>query len=104
MLQKPLIRTALVSILLASAACAAAPKKAVAEPKRPAPDDAPLIRAELKDDAELARAIREFYTKYEHRIRMRDGAALFTAVYVPKDTSRTYPILLTRTPYSVAPY
>jgi hypothetical protein len=44
------------------------------------------------------------YTKYEHRIPMRDGVRLFTAVYAPKDTSQTYPILLNRTPYSVAPY
>lgn len=35
---------------------------------------------------------------------MRDGVRLFTAVYVPKDQSRSYPILLTRTPYGVAPY
>ena len=35
---------------------------------------------------------------------MRDGKKLFTAVYVPKDSSQTYPILLTRTPYSVSPY
>ncbi len=44
------------------------------------------------------------YTKYEYRIAMRDGVKLFTAVYVPKDASQTYPILLNRTPYSVAPY
>ena len=35
---------------------------------------------------------------------MRDGVRLFTAVYVPKDTTQTYPDLLDRTPYSVAPY
>src|SRR5947209_13175782 len=35
---------------------------------------------------------------------MRDGKRLFTAVYVPKDQSQTYPILLTRTPYNVKPY
>ena len=35
---------------------------------------------------------------------MRDGIRLFTAIYSPKDTSKTYPILLTRTPYSIAPY
>ena len=35
---------------------------------------------------------------------MRDGVRLFTAVYTPKDTSQPYPFLLTRTPYSVAPY
>jgi putative CocE/NonD family hydrolase len=46
------------------------------------------------------------YTKYEYRIPMRDGVRLFTAVYVPKDASakNPYPILLTRTPYTVAPY
>jgi putative CocE/NonD family hydrolase len=44
------------------------------------------------------------YTKFEYRIPMRDGARLFTAVYVPKDDSKRYPIMLTRTPYSVAPY
>jgi hypothetical protein len=44
------------------------------------------------------------YTKYEHRTPMRDGKRLFTAVYVPKDQSQPYPILLMRTPYSVQPY
>ena len=48
--------------------------------------------------------IREHYTKYEYSIPMRDGVKLFTAVYVPKDDSQPYPILLTRTPYSVKPY
>ena len=32
------------------------------------------------------------YTKYEYMIPMRDGVRLFTAVYVPKDTSEKYPI------------
>lgn len=44
------------------------------------------------------------YTKYEYRIPMRDGKKLFTTVYAPKDDSQTYPILLTRTPYSAGPY
>ena len=35
---------------------------------------------------------------------MRDGIKLFTSVYVPKDDSKKYPILMQRTPYSVAPY
>ncbi len=48
--------------------------------------------------------IKAHYTKYEYRIPMRDGAHLFTSVYIPKDTSRPYPFLMTRTPYSVAPY
>ena len=44
---------------------------------------------------------RSHYTKYEYRIPMRDGVKLFTSVYVPKDASQTYPILMQRTPYSV---
>ena len=48
--------------------------------------------------------IAENYTKQEYRIKMRDGIELFTSVYSPKDTSKAYPILLKRTPYSVRPY
>ena len=48
--------------------------------------------------------VRERYTKYEYRIAMRDGVHLFTSVYVPKDSSRPYPFLIDRTPYSVGPY
>ncbi len=48
--------------------------------------------------------VREHYTKYEFRISMRDGVRLFTAVYVPKNPRQRYPLLMTRTPYSVAPY
>jgi len=51
-----------------------------------------------------AEAVRARYTKYEYRVPMRDGVRLFTSVYVPKDASQRYPVLLTRTPYSVAPY
>ena len=48
--------------------------------------------------------VRAHYVKAEYRVPMRDGKRLFTAVYAPRDTTRRYPILLTRTPYSVAPY
>jgi putative CocE/NonD family hydrolase len=63
---------------------------------------APASRAEEKGKD----AVRARYTKYEYRIPMRDGVKLFTSVYVPKDAgaSKRYPVLLTRTPYSVAPY
>ena len=44
------------------------------------------------------------YLKTEHRVPMRDGTKLFTVVYTPRDSSRSYPIMLTRTPYSVGPY
>jgi putative CocE/NonD family hydrolase len=47
---------------------------------------------------------REHYTKYEFNIPMRDGVHLFTAVYAPKNWDKKYPILLTRTPYSLKPY
>jgi putative CocE/NonD family hydrolase len=49
-------------------------------------------------------SLKEHYTKYEYRIPMRDGKKLFTAVYVPKDASKTYPFLMERTPYSAGPY
>jgi len=48
--------------------------------------------------------VRSTYTKMEYAIPMRDGVKLFTSVYAPKDTSVPYPILLTRTPYSLEPY
>ena len=48
--------------------------------------------------------IASHFNKHEYMIPMRDGVKLFTAVYTPKDTSENYPILLTRTPYDVAPY
>jgi putative CocE/NonD family hydrolase len=48
--------------------------------------------------------IRLHYVKQEHMIPMRDGTKLFTAVYLPRDTSKTYPILMKRTPYSCTPY
>ncbi len=35
---------------------------------------------------------------------MRDGVKLFTAVYVPKDTTRPFPIMFERTPYAIEPY
>lgn len=44
------------------------------------------------------------YTKKEYEIPMRDGITLFTQVYMPKDDSKKYPILMKRTCYSVRPY
>ena len=48
--------------------------------------------------------VRASYEKREVRIPMRDGVTLFTSIYIPRDTSRSYPIMLSRTPYGVAPY
>jgi putative CocE/NonD family hydrolase len=58
--------------------------------EKPAPPDEDYVKAH--------------YTKYEYRIPMRDGVKLFTSVYMPKDMSVTYPIMVDRTPYSVGPY
>jgi len=53
---------------------------------------------------ELAEYIKNNYAKREMQIPMRDGVKLFTSIYEPKDKSQKYPILMNRTPYSVAPY
>jgi hypothetical protein len=50
------------------------------------------------------RQTRAKYIKREYRIPMRDGVTLFTQVYIPRDTSQSYPFLIQRTPFSVQPY
>src|SRR5690606_15379592 len=51
----------------------------------------------------LSEYIQAHYEKREVRIPMRDGISLFTAIYTPKNRSKTYPIMIYRTPYSVKP-
>jgi hypothetical protein len=48
--------------------------------------------------------VKDHYTKKEVVIPMRDGTKLHTTIFSPKDTSKEYPILMTRTPYSSRPY
>jgi putative CocE/NonD family hydrolase len=48
--------------------------------------------------------IRQNFTKIERTISMRDGVKLFTAIYMPKEKGKKYPVLLNRTPYTVSPY
>lgn len=55
------------------------------------------------DTAAIAR-MKARYSKTEVRIRARDGVQLFTSIYAPRDTTRAYPILMSRTPYGIAPY
>jgi putative CocE/NonD family hydrolase len=86
----PLFRVLRVSALVA-AALLSAPPNLVARPAQATTES-------------LAESLRGHYTKREVRIPMRDGVKLFTAIYTPKDASRTYPILMQRTPYSVHPY
>ncbi|MBW2454165.1 MAG: CocE/NonD family hydrolase [Deltaproteobacteria bacterium] len=89
-------------LCLTTTACgSAAQPRGPASPAQPRP---PLIQDELESPKQIAAAIRAHYTKYEYRIPMRDSQRLFTAVFVPKDRSHAYPIMLLRTPYSVGPY
>ncbi|MBK6827940.1 MAG: CocE/NonD family hydrolase [Chitinophagaceae bacterium] len=48
--------------------------------------------------------MKENYDKFEYFIPMRDGVKLFTLVYMPKDRSKTYPILMNRTCYNASGY
>ncbi len=57
---------------------------------------------------QVAEFVRTHYAKHEYRIPMRDGVKLYAAVYTPisdqfKD-SGPFPFLMSRTPYSCAPY
>jgi putative CocE/NonD family hydrolase len=63
------------------------------------PGSAPRVQPSQRPGSVEAR-----YKKYEFRIPMRDGVQLFTAIYVPRDGSVPHPFLVTRTPFSVAPY
>lgn len=47
---------------------------------------------------------RQHYYKKEVMIPMRDGVRLFTAFYIPKDTTQKHPFIMARTPYSCRPY
>lgn len=82
------------AILLAAVALTLLPGGAVLSQER---GDADAVRRQVEDT-------KARYLKHELLVPMRDGVKLFTIVYVPKDTSRSYPIMIRRTPYSVAPY
>ena len=49
-------------------------------------------------------SVKTRYEKREVMIPMRDGVKLFTIIYSPRDVSRTYPFLMTRTGYGIPPY
>ncbi len=57
-----------------------------------------------KKEAVEANYVAQNYTKQEVDIAMRDGTKLHTTIYSPKDTSKEYPIIMQRTPYSSRPY
>ncbi|MGL6269908.1 MAG: CocE/NonD family hydrolase, partial [Chitinophagaceae bacterium] len=64
----------------------------------------PFVGLQAQGYKEDSAFVRENYIKHEVRIPMRDGVLLFTSIYLPKDSSVRYPMLMQRTPYSVAPY
>jgi len=63
-----------------------------------------LLGIQSKGQDANADYVKQNYDKVEQYISMRDGTRLFTSIYSPKDKSKKYPILLNRTPYTVAPY
>lgn len=60
-------------------------------------------RAEAKTNQDSVWMVRN-YTKRETYVPMRDGVKLYTAIYEPKSNKERHPILINRTPYSIAPY
>lgn len=68
-----------------------------------APTTGVVAQPPVPDSAAVA-AVRARYSKRELYLTMRDGTRLYANVYAPRDTTKRYPILLMRTPYSIAPY
>ena len=58
-------------------------------------------RGQVNDPAYV---FKDHYEKREVLIPMRDGVKLFTVLYLPRDTSKRYPFLVTRDAYGVRPY
>lgn len=61
----------------------------------------PVIAQEPNEDSLY---VREHYQKSEYQVPMRDGKKLFTVVYMPKDQSKKWPILMNRTCYNASSY
>ena len=68
------------------------------------PTKKPIEKAIVIEQVEASCHPKDYYSKKEVMITMRDGIKLHTTIYSPKDTSKTYPILMMRTPYSCKPY
>jgi len=62
------------------------------------------LTAAVYASAQTEADVKAHYTKLEQMITMRDGVRLFTSIYLPKNKSHSYPIMMDRTPYSVDPY
>ncbi|MGI4827340.1 MAG: CocE/NonD family hydrolase [Janthinobacterium lividum] len=93
------VSTWMVAVVFGSGSCMAHAQTNTAASPAPSPQ-------------EQARRMEEFfrthYTKQEYQVPMRDGVKLYTAVYTPVGGQMSdpapYPFLMTRTPYSCAPY
>jgi len=66
--------------------------------------ETPEIKKISKVTVEVIYNPQDYYNKKEVMVEMRDGIKLHTTIYSPKDTSKTYPMLMMRTPYSCRPY
>ena len=62
-----------------------------------------FTRDSIAPDESSMISIRNRYNKQEVYITMRDGVRLFTSIYTPKDSTKTYPMLMMRTPYNSEP-
>ncbi|GGW64537.1 hypothetical protein DFQ11_10299 [Winogradskyella epiphytica] len=64
----------------------------------------PVAPKSSQFEVEASYNVEDHYNKKEVMIEMRDGIKLHTTIYSPKDTSKTYPMIMMRTPYSCRPY
>ncbi len=103
---RPLTRVFAVALLAAAPACDRSSAVCTADPDQaPLAEDLGEAAPTLEDGEEDPAAwVAAHYRKQEHRIPMRDGKTLFTAVYTPREAPGPLPIMLMRTPYSVGPY
>ncbi len=89
-------------VLLASVVCL------WAQSNQPASQPVYQLVPQLNKDEKNAKDLREYikanYTKDEFLVPMRDGVRLFTSIYTPKSRTEQFPIVINRTPYTVAPY
>ncbi|AXE16638.1 X-Pro dipeptidyl-peptidase [Runella rosea] len=63
-----------------------------------------LLFCAHQSHAQTPNFVKDNYEKWDRQITMRDGIKLYTIIYIPKDKSQNYPILIERTPYSAGPY
>jgi len=64
------------------------------------PEIAARIEVQRRDSA----FVHQNYKKLEVMVPMRDGIKLYTQIYVPRDSTKKFPIVMQRTPYGCAPY